>query len=140
VQALSIAILTSSVITLHKNCDVFFKLTSSNADDMPISQIELTWPRDVNGALTQIQLGKNRLWVGSESGPSVIILENELTGNESRRTLEALQKEKLRFTFENRPVADPDALEYTFVVTFADGTDASITTAAPEQLTAAGRV
>ena len=55
----------------------------------------------------------------------------DFTGPESNRVLEALQKEKLRFRFENKPVADPDLVEYTFVVTFGDGSDLSITTALP---------
>ena len=56
---------------------------------------------------------------------------SEFTGTEADRVLEALQKEKLRFSFENRPVADPGIASYTFVVTFADGTDVSIKTPIP---------
>jgi uncharacterized repeat protein (TIGR01451 family) len=114
-----------------KNRDVYFKFVSENPEDMLITQIEIAWPNDVNGALTRIMLGKGTIWTGSEAGPMAIIYEAGFTGRESDRVLEALQKEKLRFTFENRPVADPDLVEYTFVVTFADGTDVSITTPLP---------
>jgi hypothetical protein len=86
---------------------------------------------DVNGTLTQIMLGKNTFWTGSEAGPTATVLEADFVGRESDRILEALQSEKLRFTFENRPVADPALVEYTFVVTFSDGSDVSITTAQP---------
>jgi hypothetical protein len=112
-----------------KNRDVYFKFVSLNPEDMVITQIEIIWPEDDNGALTRIQLGKNTIWTGSEAGPTAIIYEADFTGSVGDRTLEALQKEKLRFTFENKPVADPDFTKYTFVVTFADGTDVSITTA-----------
>jgi hypothetical protein len=111
-----------------KNRDVWFKFVSKNPEDMLITQIEISWPNDVNGALTRIQLGDYTIWTGNEAGPTAIIFEIDFTGSESDRILEAFQKEKLRFTFENRPVADPDDVEYTFVVTFADGTDVSITT------------
>ena len=114
-----------------KNRDVYFKFVSENPEDMVIAQIEITWPNDVNGALTRIDLGKNTIWSGSEAGPTAIIYEADFTGSEVDRTLEALQKEKLRFTFENKPVADPDLVKYVFVVTFADGTDVSITTPYP---------
>ena len=111
-----------------KNRDVYFKLVSENPEDMVITQIEIVWPVVPNGALKQIMLGKNTIWTGSESEGTAVIYEAGFTGSVSDRTLEALQKEKLRFSFENKPVADPDLVKYVFVVTFADGTDVSIVT------------
>jgi hypothetical protein len=121
----------------YKNRDVYFKFVSKNPEDMVIVGIEISWPIEPNGALTRIQLGKNTLWSGNEAGGDpnntgkvkAVFEEADLTGSEADRTLEALQKEKLRFSFENRPVADPGEVEYTFVVIFADGTDVSIKTA-----------
>jgi hypothetical protein len=111
-----------------KNRDVYFKFVSRNPEDMLITQIEISWPDHINGDLRTIKLGKNTIWTGSvEVGPA-IFLEADFSGPESNRILEAGQKEKLRFTFRNRPVADPSVFEYTFVVTFEDGTDVSITT------------
>ena len=114
-----------------KNRDVFFKLVSANPHDMLITQIGLTWPEG-NGALTRIRHGTTTIWTGTETGSAAMIFEGDFIGVEGWRILEALEKAKLRFTFENSPVADPDFTEYTFVVTFADGTEVPITTTGPE--------
>jgi hypothetical protein len=122
-----------------KNRDVYFKFVSLNPEDMVITQIEVTWPVDQNGDLTNLMLGKSTIWSGSLPGATAIVCDANpcasgdepdavFTGDERDRTLEALEKEKLRFTFENKPVADPALYPYTFVVTFADGTDVSIST------------
>lgn len=114
-----------------KNRDVFFRLNNVSSKDVLITQIEITWPEDVNGALTRIQLGQSTIWTGSETGPTAIFMEADFTGQQSNRLLQALQSEKLRFTFANRPVADPATTPYTFVVTFGDETDMLLTTALP---------
>jgi hypothetical protein len=98
---------------------------------MLITQIDITWPEHVNGALTQIQLGKNTIWRGKEAGSRAAFREGDFTGQESDRLLQALQSDKLRFTFVNKPVADPATTEYTFGVTFSDGTGVLLTTALP---------
>ncbi len=117
-----------------KNKDVWFKFVSKNPEDMVIAQIEIIWPEDGgnNGELRTIKLGKNTIWSGNEAGASVtnglqaVIFEAAFSGSELDRTLEAFEKEKLRFTFENRPVTDPARIRYSFIVTFADGTDVSV--------------
>ena len=125
-----------------KNRDVYFKFVSLNPEDLLITTIEVTWPQDVNGTLDRIQLGKSTIWTGSTEGDnpgssSKFIIEDldgsggssdEFTGQESDRILEALQKEKLRFTFKERPVADPASSVYVFYVEFDDGTQVAITT------------
>jgi uncharacterized repeat protein (TIGR01451 family) len=121
-----------------KNKDVWFKFVSKNPEDMVISQVEIIWPEngEQNGNLKTIKLGKSTIWSGDEDGTlvatglQVVILETDFSGSELDRTLEALEKEKLRFTFKNRPVTDPGLLRYTFVVTFADGTDVSVQSSA----------
>jgi uncharacterized repeat protein (TIGR01451 family) len=121
-----------------KNRDVYFKLVSKNPEDMLITQVEVSWPWTTNGNLTTVALGKNTIWTGNAAGtldPNNLannkLVITAFTGQQSSRILQALQKEKLRFTFAKRPVADPDRVEYTFIVTFADGTDVSITTPYP---------
>jgi uncharacterized repeat protein (TIGR01451 family) len=121
----------SSGESSFKNRDVFFRLHSVSGQDMLITQIDITWPEHVNGALTQIQLGKNTIWRGKEAGSRAAFREGDFTGQESDRLLQALQSDKLRFTFVNKPVADPATTEYTFVVTFSDGTGVLLTTALP---------
>ena len=75
------------------------------------------------------------MWSGNLEGPTLIFCVDacepdtlELDGVLTAATLEALSREKLRFSSANRPVADPSTEAYTFVVTFADGTDVSINT------------
>jgi hypothetical protein len=133
-----------------KNRDVYFKFVSRNPEDMLITEIEIRWPElSSNGALRSIRFGKDTLWTGNEAGTvevdkwgrKVIISDDGYTtdnagviidadgifsSQESARLLEALQKQKLRFSFANRPVDDPSFYHYSFIVTFADGTDVSV--------------